>query len=89
MRARHHFYRGLRGGSRKHTYRRLSLAASTPLTAAEQLRRQADILLDLADRYETPSRSTVRLEALIADVEQAADDVRAVARGRTQRLVSA
>lgn len=65
------------------------MAAPTPLTAAEQLRRQADILLDLADRYDSPSRSTVRAEALIADVEQAAEDVRAVARGRARRFASA
>lgn len=65
------------------------MTASTPLTAADQLRRQADILLDIADRYESPSRSTQRAEALIADVERVAENVRAVARGRAKRVAAA
>lgn len=58
------------------------MAANKPLTSAERLRRQAELLHDLADRYEQPSRSTVRAEMLIAEVEQAAADIRAIARGR-------
>ena len=58
------------------------MPATKPRTAADRLREQADILLDLADRYDQPSRSLVRAEQLIGAVEQAAADIRAVARGR-------
>lgn len=58
------------------------MARSTLLTSAQQLRRQADRLNDLADRYEIPSKTTTRAEMLIAECEQIAHDVRAVGRGR-------
>lgn len=58
------------------------MAASSPRTAADRLRQQADVLLTLADQFESPSRSTARAERLIAEVEQVATDVRAVVRGR-------
>jgi hypothetical protein len=58
------------------------MARSTPPTAAEKLRLLADVLLDLADRHEVPSQTMMRAEMLIGEVEQAAEDVRAVVRGR-------
>ena len=58
------------------------MALSTPPTAAEKLRLLADTLLDLADRHEVPSQTTTRAEQLIGEVEQVAEDVRAVVRGR-------
>lgn len=58
------------------------MAGTARLTVAEQLRRQANLLLALADQYERPSRTLARAELLIDDVEQIAADVRAIARGR-------
>lgn len=58
------------------------MAAITPPSAAEKLRLLASDMLDLADRYDDPSRSIGRAERLIGEVEQLADDVRAVGRGR-------
>ena len=57
------------------------MAPDKPRTAAERLRAQAEVLQNLADRYEQPSRSLVRLEMLIGEVEQAAFDIRAIVRG--------
>lgn len=58
------------------------MAGTPPRTGAEELRHQAHLLLDLADLYEQPSRSVVRLEMLIGDIERVSADVRAVVRGR-------
>jgi len=58
------------------------MARSTPPTAAEKLRLLAEALFDLADRHEVPSLTTTRAEQLIGEVEQVAEDVRAVVRGR-------
>lgn len=57
------------------------MARSTP-TSAARLRLIASEILEIADQYEIPSHSMTRVEMLIGRVETAADDVRAVARGR-------
>lgn len=47
-----------------------------------KLRRHVEIVLAIAEEDEQPSRSISRAERLIAEIEQAAADLRAIARGR-------
>jgi len=58
------------------------MAAPKPRTPGQRLRDAADQLLDLAERYDTPSSSLVALQRLHDDTETVAGDVRAVVRGR-------
>lgn len=50
-------------------------------TTIERIRRAAQNALDAADAMEIPSKTLVRVEMLIGDVEQAAMDLRAAVRG--------
>lgn len=58
------------------------MAATKPLTAAEQLRRHIDVVSDIIERFEDRWRLTARTDGLIAEVEQASVDLRAIVRGR-------
>lgn len=55
----------------------------SPLPASLQLERLAVELHSLAFDFQEPSRSTVRADALIAQVEDVAARIRAVVRGPT------
>jgi hypothetical protein len=57
------------------------MAAPKPMSAGDCLRRAGERLMDLADRWDTPTRSLSARQTLHDDVETVAADVRAVVRG--------
>ncbi len=58
------------------------MAAPKPQSEGERLRHAGERLLDLADRWDTPTRSLAARQRLHDDVETVAGDVRSVVRGR-------
>lgn len=59
------------------------MASAASLGTAQQLERIAERIHGLVFDFAEPSRSTARAERLIAEVEQVADDLRAVVRGHS------
>lgn len=57
------------------------MAQQPRLSTAERIRRAAQRAIDAADLMDIPSKTAKRVENLIGDVEEAANDMRAAVRG--------
>jgi len=58
------------------------MARTPPPTEGERIRAAAEQMLDVADRWDTPSACTTARQRLRDELEQALDDGRTVIRGR-------